>query len=205
MRSRTCRRSRSKTTLRARLKPFECRPFETSPITASPGPHAAAVDEAASLHDPQREPGQVVLALGVEVWQLRDLAADQGAAGLPAARGDPANDGLDEPRHDPVDPDVIEEHEGLRPVDEEVVDPHGHQVDPDGVVPAGQERDPQLGPDAVRRRHEYGLAVRAGERGRSPAKAPMSPSTSGRYVARAHGASRRTASSPASMSTPAAR
>src|SRR2546421_12105908 len=39
----------------------------------------------------------------------------------------------------------------------------------------------------------------------NPAKAPMPPSTSGRKVAFASGAMRRTASSPASMSTPASR
>jgi hypothetical protein len=38
-----------------------------------------------------------------------------------------------------------------------------------------------------------------------PAKPPMPPRTSGRYVALARGAMRRTASSPASMSTPASR
>jgi hypothetical protein len=47
-------------------------------------------------------------------------------------------------------------------VDEKVVDSHGHQVDPDGVVLARQEGDPQLGPDAVRRRDEHRLAIARG-------------------------------------------
>ena len=83
----------------------------------------------------------------------------------------PLGNGLDEARHHPVDPDVVEEHEGLRPVDEEVVDPHRHQIDPDRVVPTCQERDSQLGADAVRGRDEDRLAIPAGgaEEGRERA------------------------------------
>src|SRR5262249_1627415 len=65
-------------------------------------------------------------------------------------------------RHDTADPDVVEEDQRLRPVDEEVVDAHRDQVDPDGVVTPGEERHPELGADTVGRRHEDGIAVSPG-------------------------------------------
>jgi hypothetical protein len=72
-----------------------------------------------------------------------------------------------------VNGEVVEEVQGLGAVDEEVVDPHGDQVDADRVVPIGREGDLELGADAVGRRNEHGLAVarRDGDEGREGADA----------------------------------
>ena len=146
--------------------PGEAEPVRVEAVREEPdhrvaGTDAAPVDEAPTLHHPQGEPRQVVLAGRVEVGQLRDLPADEGAPRLAAAGGDAADHGLDGARHHPVDPDVVEEDEGLGAVDEEVVDAHRDQVDADGVVAPGQEGNPELRADAVRRRQEHGVLVAA--------------------------------------------
>ena len=80
---------------------------------------------------------------------LRGLAADQGAAGLVAARGD-AGDHL--PRLAWVElagSEIIQEEQRLGALHHDVVDAHRHQIDADRVVDAGLDRDLQLGADAV--------------------------------------------------------
>ena len=76
---------------------------------------------------------------------------------------------------------------------------------PDGVVPAGQERQLQLGAHAVGARHQQRLACSAAGSAHRPAKPPRSVITSGRSVRRTCGLMRSTSVSPASMSTPASR
>ena len=58
------------------------------------GLHGGAVDDPLALHDADGEARQVVLARRVESGQLGRLAADQRAAGLPAALGHAPDDGL---------------------------------------------------------------------------------------------------------------
>src|SRR6184192_935841 len=52
-------------------------------------------------------------------------------------------------RVEPRGADVVEEIQGLGAVDEDVVHAHRDQVDPDGVVAVGEERDLELGADAI--------------------------------------------------------
>ena len=75
------------------------------------------------------------------------------------------------PRDDPLgDADVqlaggevVEEEQRLGAADDQVVDVHRDQVDAHGVVPAGQERELQLGADAVGAGDQHRLLVAAGE------------------------------------------
>src|SRR2546428_12998997 len=90
---------------------------------------------------------------------LGHLAADQGTSRLPAARRNAAHNGLDLLRVEPTDRDVVEEIEGFGPVDEDVVHAHRDQVDADGVVAAGQERDLELRSHAGGRRNQDGFTV----------------------------------------------
>src|SRR5207237_4342744 len=99
--------------------------------------------------DAHGEAGQIVLARGVEVGELGRLAADQRAAGPLAALDDAGHDRLHPRGVEPRDPDVVEEVEGGGAVDQEIVHAHGHEVDPDRVVPVGEEGDLQLAADAV--------------------------------------------------------
>ncbi len=127
------------------------------------GPDGAAVDDAARLHDPDREADEVVLTPGVEVGHLRDLTAHQRAAGPAAALRHARDDALDPRGVDAAGADVVEEVERLRAVHEDVVHAHRDEVDTDRVVAVGTEGDLQLAADAVGRRDEHRLAITPGD------------------------------------------
>ena len=129
--------SRSNTTRRARLKPFRVRPLEPRPSTTSLGARGGRRPGGRAPRL-RRRTRQVVLARGVEVRQLGDLAADQRAAGLAAPAAIPRTT-VSTRRGHAGDPDVVQEHERLGAVDQEVVDAHRDQVDPDGVVLVREE------------------------------------------------------------------
>ena len=118
-----------------------------------------AVDDLASVDDADDEAGEVVLAVGVEARHLGGLAADQRAAVLAARRAR-------RPRR-PARPrpataaggEVVEEEQRLGALDEDVVDAVVDEVGADRVVPAGHERDLELGADAVGARDQHRLAI----------------------------------------------
>ena len=119
--------------------------------------HAVALDDA------DGEADEVELARLHGAGVLGHLAADERAAGLPAALGHAVDELLDVVGVELADGDVVEEEQRLGALAHEVVDAHGHEVDADGVEPAGGLGDQRLGADAVGRRHEH----RAGGSGRS--------------------------------------
>jgi hypothetical protein len=123
------------------------------------GLHGGAVDDPGALHHTHRKAGQVVLARRVQVRQLGRLAPHQRAAGLSAPLGDPGHHPLDARRLDARGADVVQEVERLGAVHEHVVDPHGDQVDADGVVAIRLEGDLELAADAVGRRDQHRLRV----------------------------------------------
>ena len=77
------------------------------------------------------------------------LAADQRAAGLPAALGDAADDRRALVGVELAGGEIVEEEQRLGALHDEVVDAHGDEVDADRVVLAGLDGDLQLGADAV--------------------------------------------------------
>ena len=66
--------------------------------------------------DPDAEPRQVELTLGHDARMFRRLAAEQRAARAPAPLGDAAHDVGDLLGHQPLDGQVVEEEQRLRPV-----------------------------------------------------------------------------------------
>jgi len=100
------------------------------------------------------ETGKIVVPFGVKSRHFGGLAADQRAAGLPAAFGDAANDVLPDRRVDPTGRVVVEEEQRFGALDDEIVDAHRHQVDADRVVDAGVDCDLELGADAIIGRHQ---------------------------------------------------
>ena len=126
-----------------------CRPDEGTPTSTSPTAIAAAVDQALAVDDADDEAGEVVLAVGVEARHLGGLAAEQRAAVLAAGRGHAADDRLGDVRRQPAGREVVEEEQRLGALHQDVVDAVVDEIDADRVVPVGQERDLQLGADAV--------------------------------------------------------
>ena len=109
----------------------------------------AARQDLAALDGADGKAGKVVVARLVHARHLGRLAADQRAAGLPAAVGDA---GDDRPRGLHVElaaGEIVEEEQRLGALDDEVVDAHGDEIDADRGVPAGVDGDLELGADAV--------------------------------------------------------
>ena len=85
---------------------------------------------------------------------LGGLAAEERASRPATSFGDALDDRGDARGLDPADGQVVEEEQRLRAGAGDVVGAHRHEVDPDGVQPAGLPRDLELRPHAVRRRRE---------------------------------------------------
>ena len=124
----------------------------------SPGRDVGPWQQVVALGGADGEAGQIVVAVGIHAGHFRRLAADQRAAGAPAALGDAGDDappGVDVELAAGV---VVEEEQRLGALDHDVVDAHRHQVDADRVGNAGLDRDLELGADAVGARHQDRIA-----------------------------------------------
>ena len=139
---------------------MEWGPEEGRAIIRSPGRCASSFGSTPPRSTaPDAEAGEVVVALGVHARHLGRLAAGEGRAGLPAAFGDAG----DHPRRlihvQLAAGEIVQEQQRLGALGQQIVDAHGHQVDPDGVVQAGLGRHLQLGADAVGGGDEQGIVV----------------------------------------------
>src|SRR5206468_7585360 len=92
---------------------------------------------------------KVVVNPRIHSGHLGRLAADEGAAGLPATVGDAGDDSARGLHLELAAGEVVEKEQRLRALGEKVVDAHGDQVDADRRVPAGVDGDLELGADAV--------------------------------------------------------
>ena len=92
-----------------------------------------AGDEPVALDDADGEADEVELARLHGAGVLGHLAADERAAGLPAALGHAFDELLDVVGVEPADGDVVEEEQRLGALAHEVVDAHGDEVDADRV------------------------------------------------------------------------
>ena len=103
----------------------------------SPG-RTVTREDLGSLDHTHREADEVELARLHRVGVLRHLAADERAAGLPAALGDTGDDLVDRLGHELADRHVVEEEERLGTLRRDVVDRHRDAVDADRVVAPGR-------------------------------------------------------------------
>ena len=120
---------------------------------------------------PTAKPGEVVIARLIEPRHFRGLAADQRAAGFAAALRDAADHRRADLRIEPRAGEVIQKEERLGALHDEIVDRHRHEIDADGVVAAGFDRDLDLGADAVGRRHQDRILEPGALEVEQPAKA----------------------------------
>ena len=90
-----------------------------------PGQDLLALDRA---HGEARE---IVVVAVIHAGHLGGLAADERAARLPAALGDPGDD-LARRRHiELAGREIVEEEQRLGALDDEIVDRHGDEIDAD--------------------------------------------------------------------------
>lgn len=124
-----------------------------------PRDDGAAIDELVALDDADGEAREVEVPGHIHAGHLGGLTADQGAARFAAGSGD-AGDHLRRLVHiEPAGRIVIEEKERLGSLHDEIVDAHGDQIDAHRFEAASFDSEFELGPDAVRRRDEKGIAV----------------------------------------------
>ncbi|MCY1215461.1 hypothetical protein D9M72_273080 [compost metagenome] len=127
--------------------------------------HVAGLDRLAGddggLFDrAHREAGQVVLAVGIHARHFGGFAADQRAARQFAALGDAAHHRRRRIHRKLAAAEIIQEEQRFRALHQDVVDAHGDQVDPHGVVAVPVERQAQLGAHAVGARDQHGFLER---------------------------------------------
>ncbi len=117
--------------------------------------HVVLAQHFGRVHHAHAEAGEVVVVRGHDAGVLGHLAADEGAAGLAAPRGDAAHHlghllGAElAHRH------VVQEEQRLGAGDHHVVGAHGHEVLAHGVVAAQTLGQGQLGTHAVGAAHEH--------------------------------------------------
>ena len=155
-----------------------------------------------AIDDADDEAGDVVFAVGIEARHLGGLAAEQRAAVLAARRAPPGDDLLGDLRRQPAGRQVVEKEQRLGALHEDVVDAVIHEVRADGVVSTGQERDLQLRADAVGARRPAPARESRRDRAEQAAERPDVRQHPGREGRPRQPRMRRTASLPASMSTP---
>ena len=135
------------------------------------GGDIAARQERITLGGADGKAGKVVVAGLVETGHFGGLAANQRAAGLLASGRHAHNHLRADVWRKLSTGEVVEEEQWLGTLHHEVVDRHGDEVDADGVVPAGLDRDFQLGSDPVGRRHQHRIGETGALEVEQPAKA----------------------------------
>ncbi len=105
------------------------------------GGDVATRQYAVTLDRADGESGEIEVLACIHAGHFGGLAADQRRAGLAAALGDARDDSRPGLRVELPGGEIIEEEQRLRPLDDEVVDAHGDQVDADRVENPGIDGD----------------------------------------------------------------
>ena len=140
--------------MRTSEKPLECTPDEAKPDHRVAGGDIGARQQRAAFGGADRKAREVVIAVLVEPGHFGGFAADQRAAGFPAALGDAGDDRRGGLGIELAAGEIVEKEQRLRALHDEVVDRHRHQIDADAAVQPGLDGDLDLGADAVGRRHQ---------------------------------------------------
>ena len=120
----------------------------------SPAHNIGARQDAVTLHRTDGKAREIVVLCRIHARHLGGLAADQRAAGLPAALGDARHHAAGRLHIELAAGEIVEKEQRLRALGEQIVDAHGDEIDADGGVQAGIDGDLELGADAVVGRHQ---------------------------------------------------
>ena len=97
---------------------------------------------------------EVVVAFRVHARHFRRLAADQRATRLLATLADARDHAPGHAGLQLAAGIIVEKEQRLRALHDQVVDAHRDQVDADALMPVVLDRELELGPDPVVRRHQ---------------------------------------------------
>ena len=101
------------------------------------------------LHRADRKAGQIEIAAVIHARHFRRLAADQRATTGFAAGRDAFDDASGLIDVQLAGGEIVEKEQWLRPLADQIVDAHRHQINADAVHIAGVDGDAQLGADPV--------------------------------------------------------
>ena len=133
--------------------------------------HSLRAQQVLPVHRADHEAHELVVSGSVEARHLRHLAAQEGTPVLPAGGRHALHQGHHVVGLQNPGSHVVEEEEGLGPLDQDVVDAVVDQIDPHGGVVANLRRHPELGAHAVGGGHQDGRALGLGDR-EEPSEAP---------------------------------
>ncbi|MNI39736.1 hypothetical protein D3C73_939260 [compost metagenome] len=102
-----------------------------------------------------RESGDIIFTRRIHARHLSRLAADQRAACLMTAFGNPGNNRFDLLGHNLVAGQIIEEEQRLCTLHYNIVHTHGNRIDANRVVAVGRESDFELRAHTIGSRHEH--------------------------------------------------
>src|ERR1051326_1754392 len=122
-------------------------------------PNRLAIEHSRFFHDADNRAAHVILARPIKARQLRQFAVNERAAIFGASLCEPFDDFGESARLQFAGADVIQEEQGFRAEDGNVVDAMIDEVLTNGVVAAENEGQFEFGADAVHARDEYGLFV----------------------------------------------
>ena len=122
---------------------------------------AFAIDDEIPFDHADDGADQVELILRINTRHLCSLAAQQCDAMVGASIGHTGDSFRHHARIQLANPDVIEEEQWFRTLHEDVVDAVLHQATSDGVEAANRRSNPDLGADAIRRRHKDRLVAQS--------------------------------------------
>ena len=149
----------------------------------SPGPTSARGRMLLALDRADREAREVIVAAMIHAGHLGGLAADEGAARLPAAFGDAGDHIARLFDLELAGGEIVEEEQRLGPLHDEVVDRHGDEIDADRRMQARIDGDLQLGADPVIGGDQTGSLKPQALRSNRPPKPPSAESVPVRAVA----------------------
>ena len=122
------------------------------------GSYPIAVQRIPFGNDAENGTRQIVVTGLVEVRHFRDFTTRQRHVVRPTAAGHTLDDGCDSVGIDRGHGNVVEERNGPRCVNEDIVDTVIDEILPDGIVPIRASRDQHFGPHTVGARHQDGVA-----------------------------------------------
>ena len=118
--------------------------------------------EPAALGGANREAREIVITRGEMARHLGGLAPNERTARHGATFADASDHALGDSWIELARGDVIEKEEGLGPVGDEIVDAHGHQIDPHRFVTTRRDGHHELRAHPVGARDENGIAKARG-------------------------------------------
>ena len=109
------------------------------------------------IDGPHNKPGHIVFTRGIHTGNIGRLSTNEGTPRLTTPFGDPLNQGLYDRITQTTLRDIIEKEERLCPLDQDIVDARGHQIDAHSIMLPHQYGDMKFGTHPIGGTHQHRL------------------------------------------------